>query len=103
MGRGEDIFLRIKRGGAAEINQMIADQVVEELFLDYKRAATVAPFQKLDPSDRRNLAKAIAGFANSEGGVVVWGVAWSSTETGAQAAPRSRGLGRWRPGAAANV
>jgi hypothetical protein len=53
---------------------MITQQVVEELFLDYKRAATVTPFPRLDASDRRNLAKAIAGFANSEGGVIVWGV-----------------------------
>jgi hypothetical protein len=74
MGRAEDIFFSIKRGGANEIRRMISDQVVEELFLDYKRAATVAPFKKLDPSDRKNLAKAIAGFANSEGGVIVWGV-----------------------------
>jgi Putative DNA-binding domain len=74
MGRAEDLFLRIKHAGTAEIDRMIADEVVEELFLDYKRAATVDPFKKLDLSDRKNLAKAIAGFANSEGGVIVWGV-----------------------------
>lgn len=53
---------------------MITEEEVEELFLDYKRAATVTPFRKLDVSDRKNLAKAIAGFANSEGGVIVSGV-----------------------------
>src|SRR5260370_357708 len=74
MGRAEELFLRIKHAGATEIDRMIDDEVVEELFLDYKRAATVDPFQKLDVSDRKNLAKAIAGFANSEGGVIVWGV-----------------------------
>jgi Putative DNA-binding domain len=74
MGRAEDLFLRMKHGGAEEVTRMIADQVVEELFLDYKRAGTVAPFRKLDDSDKKNLAKAIAGFANSEGGVIVWGV-----------------------------
>jgi hypothetical protein len=74
MGRAEDLFQRIKSGGAAEIDRMIQDQVVEELFLDYKRAATVAPYKKLDASDKKNLSKSIAGFANSEGGVVVWGV-----------------------------
>jgi Putative DNA-binding domain len=74
MGRAEELFLRINRGGAAEIDRMISKELVEELFLDYKRAATVTPFAKLDLSDRRNLAKSIAGFANSEGGVIVWGV-----------------------------
>jgi hypothetical protein len=74
MGRAEDLFLRIKHGGADEIDRMIREQVVEELFLDYKRAATVAPFKPLALSDRKNLAKAISGFANSEGGIIVWGV-----------------------------
>ena len=74
MGRAEDLFLRIKHRGADEISRMIREQIVEELFLDYKRAATVAPFGKLDSSDRKNLSKAIAGFANSEGGIIVWGV-----------------------------
>jgi hypothetical protein len=74
MGRAEELFLRIKHGGATEISRMITEEEVEELFLDYKRAATVTPFRKLDVSDRKNLAKAIAGFANSEGGVIVWGV-----------------------------
>ncbi len=30
--------------------------------------------KKLDNKDRANLAKAISGFGNSEGGVIVWGV-----------------------------
>jgi len=74
MGRAEELFSRIKDGGAAEIQTMVANSVVEELFLDYKRAATNAPFNRLDASDRRNLSKGIAGFANSEGGVIIWGV-----------------------------
>jgi hypothetical protein len=74
MGRAEDLFLRIKSGGAAEVLEMIKDEVVEELFLDYKQAATAAPFKSLAHSDRKNLAKAVSGFANSEGGVIIWGV-----------------------------
>jgi len=69
MGRTEDLFLRIKHGGANEVMRMIQQQIGEELFLDYKRAATGAPFGKLDQADRKNLAKAIADFANSEGGL----------------------------------
>jgi hypothetical protein len=74
MGRAEELFARIKEGGAAEIQAMIKAQVVEELFLDYKQSSTRLPGTKLSGDDRKNLAKAIAGFGNSEGGVVVWGV-----------------------------
>jgi hypothetical protein len=74
MGRAEDLFLRIKHGGADEVCLMIREPVVEELFLDYKGAATDVPFKKLAPSDRKNLAKAVSGFANSEGGIIIWGV-----------------------------
>ena len=73
MGRAEDIFQRVSQGGAAEIERMIGEPVVESLFLDYKRVAT-NDFKRLHADDRKNLAKAISGFANSEGGVVIWGV-----------------------------
>jgi hypothetical protein len=74
MERAEELFVRIKEGGAAEIHAMIKAWVVEELFLDYKQSSTPLPGAKLSDDDKKNLAKAIAGFGNSEGGVVVWGV-----------------------------
>jgi hypothetical protein len=61
---------------------MINAPVVEQLFLDYKRSSTVLPGVKLSDDDRKNLAKAIAGFGNSEGGVVVWGVDCRRTDEG---------------------
>jgi hypothetical protein len=82
MGRAEELFQRIKDGGVAEIQRMIAEQVTEELFLDYKQAATKGSFSKLDLSDRKNLAKAISGFGNSDGGIIVWGVDCRSSLTG---------------------
>ena len=42
MGRAEEIFLRFKHGGLPETRRMIDQQVVEALFLDYRRAATAA-------------------------------------------------------------
>jgi hypothetical protein len=74
MGRAEELFNRMKHGGAAEVHAMISAAIVEELFLDYKQSSTVLPANKLSDNDRKNLAKAIAGFGNSEGGVIVWGV-----------------------------
>jgi hypothetical protein len=82
MGRAEELFLRIRSGGAAEIHAMISGAVVEELFLDYKQSSTTLPAAKLADADRRNLAKAIAGFGNSEGGVVIWGVDCRRTDEG---------------------
>ena len=74
MGRAEDLFERLSRGGPAEIDLLIQDRQAEELFLDFKRSADNGTGRRLHDSDRQNLAKAISGFGNSEGGVVVWGV-----------------------------
>lgn len=74
MGRAEQLFEQIRRGQTAEIEAMIKAPIVEELFLDYKRAASTLPATKLHADDRKNLAKAMSGFGNSEGGLIVWGV-----------------------------
>jgi hypothetical protein len=52
---------------------MVSDAREEEfLFLDFKTSASggVRPLDK----DRRTLAKALSGFGNAAGGVLVWGV-----------------------------
>ncbi len=74
MGRAEDLFCRIKEKGEAAIDAFILDRQSEELFLDFKRSADNGNGTKLHDGDRKNLAKAISGFGNSEGGVIVWGV-----------------------------
>lgn len=74
MSRARDLFSRIIAGGYDGVLQMICDQVTEELFLDYKSSTNHGAGRRLDNGDKRNLVKAISGFANSEGGVIVWGV-----------------------------
>ena len=74
MGRAEDIFERIKVQGITAIDGFLADRQVEELYLDFKRSADSGSGAHLNPKDRSNFAKAISGFGNSEGGVLVWGV-----------------------------
>ena len=74
MGRAEDLFSRFVVHGQAAVDALIQDRAAEELFLDFKRSADNGSGSKLHQSDRNNLAKAISGFGNSEGGVVVWGV-----------------------------
>jgi hypothetical protein len=74
MGRAEDLFYRLIERGEAAIDDFIHTRKSEELFLDFKRSADDASSGHLNPNDRNNLARAISGFANSEGGVVVWGI-----------------------------
>ena len=74
MSRAIDLFSRIEQGGQAAILELIATRKSEELFLDFKRSADNGAAARLHDNDRNNLAKAISGFGNSEGGIVVWGV-----------------------------
>jgi hypothetical protein len=55
----------------ARIAEYIRMQQEEHLLLDFK---TVSRGDLSAPDDRKNLAKALSGFANSDGGLIVWGV-----------------------------
>ncbi len=77
MGRPEDIYERVKQLHETAIDEFIVARQSEELFLDFKRSADSGKGmggKVIHSTDRNNLAKAISGFGNSEGGVVVWGV-----------------------------
>jgi len=74
MGRAKDIFEKITSEGEVAINELILTRKSEELFLDFKRSADGGSGKKLHATDREKLAKAISGFGNSEGGVIVWGI-----------------------------
>ncbi len=75
MSRAEDIFQKLIYFGEEAIDEYIINSQTEELFLDFKRADSSGKNgTSLHRDDRRNLAKTISGFGNSEGGVVIWGV-----------------------------
>lgn len=75
MSRAEDIFQKLVYFGEDAIDDFIVNSQTEELFLDFKQAVSTGKnFTTLHRDDRKNLAKAISGFGNSEGGVIVWGV-----------------------------
>lgn len=84
MSRAEDIFQKLIYFGEDAIDEFIVNLQTEELFLDFKQAVSIGKnFNTLHRDDRKNLAKAISGFGNSEGGVVIWGVECSrDTEIG---------------------
>ena len=74
MNRADDLFSKLTAEGETAINELIVTRKAEELFLDFKRSGDDGAGQRLHESDCKNFSKAISGFGNSEGGVVIWGV-----------------------------
>lgn len=73
MSRAQDIFDRLRARKFKALDELIADQEPESLFLDFKRSADNGVGKNLHDDDNKNLSKSISGFANSSGGVVLWG------------------------------
>lgn len=63
------------------LRSWVATKRQEDLHLDFKALST-GPTR----DDRKNFAVAVSGFANSEGGIIVWGVDARKDETGVDAA-----------------
>ena len=64
---------------AADIANFIANGQEEHLQLDFKTVTGPALNAR---DDRKNLAVAMSGFANSSGGLIVWGVVARKNEAG---------------------
>lgn len=66
----------IKKRGFGAIKDVIARKESEKFFVDFKLTQTddYTGQRALYDSDKKNYAKAISGFGNSEGGIIVWGV-----------------------------
>ncbi len=90
MARAEDIFERIIKKGETAIDAFLLTRESESLFLDFKRSADDGSGNALHNNDRNNLAKAISGFGNSEGGVVVWGIDCSKLTRGSADVARAK-------------
>ncbi len=76
MSRAYDIFQKLIYFGEDALDEFIMNFQTEELFLDFKQVLNVSGKNhvSMHRDDRKNLAKAISGFGNSEGGVIIWGV-----------------------------
>lgn len=74
LSRAQELFHRIETQGAAYVATLVDAQKSEELFLDYKKISTKVSDRALSNHDRDNFKKALSGFANSEGGVILWGL-----------------------------
>lgn len=73
MENSEFLFRRLHEEGYDLINQMIETKQEEHLFLDFKEKKETSRVG-LSDDDRKNFAKALSGYSNSAGGVIVWGI-----------------------------
>ena len=68
------LFERILSEGYPFIRQLLCDRRAEDLWLDFKEKSNRERSGTLDRSDKHNFARALSGFANSSGGVLIWGI-----------------------------
>ena len=68
------------------IDEFVRTQQEEHLHLDFKAVGSA----DLTRDDRKNLAKSISGFANSDGGVIIWGVDARQNSEGVDGARATR-------------
>lgn len=70
------LFNQVKKQGLDYINQVILDKQAETYYLDFKvtEKDDYTNQKNLFPSDKKNFAKAISAFGNSEGGLLIWGI-----------------------------
>lgn len=69
----KDIYETILKGGEAALAQLIEDGQPEDLQIDFKEKSD-AGRSRPGTDDKKNLGKALSGFSNSLGGLLVWGI-----------------------------
>jgi hypothetical protein len=85
MSASAQLFDQFKKDGILLIKQAVAEEWFESLYLDFKTSGSRDGL--LTNHDQENYAKASSGFANSDGGVIIWGVvARKDKKTGIDAA-----------------
>ena len=68
-----NMLQQLKEHGITKLYQWVDSGVREDLHLDFKRKSR-ASSATLSDDDKRNFARALSGFANSDSGLIVWGV-----------------------------
>lgn len=77
-GAAWDLYQQFVLEGEARVNRAIETKESEGVYLDFKASKdpdTRQPTSTLTPKGEEHLAKLISAFANTLGGVIVWGVA----------------------------
>ncbi len=72
----DDLFNEVSKQGIAYIDDLITNKTVENYYLDFKvtEEKDYTDKRKLLMSDKKNYAKCISAFGNSDGGVIIWGI-----------------------------
>ena len=73
MDAARDLFEQFQDQGLALIDRWVAEGIREDLHMDFKRKSSPRG-PRLSDEDRRNYSKALSGFANSDSGIIVWGI-----------------------------
>ena len=59
-----------------EIHDFVTNQVAEDIFLEFK----TANYPQGVEFDKKNFSKCLSGFANSSGGILIWGISAKETK-----------------------
>ena len=78
-----DLYTRYMSIAREDIERFVSDAQEEHLTLDFK---TVQDAALKRPDDKRSIARSLSGFANSEGGLIIWGVDARKNDRGIDAA-----------------
>jgi hypothetical protein len=72
----QDLITELQAKQEQGILDLISRKESEQFFVDFKLTqwTDYAGKTALAPNDKKNLQKAISGFGNSEGGILIWGV-----------------------------
>ncbi len=81
MDAGRYLFDQLKSQGIELLNRWLEDGTREDLHLDFKRKSHPSEV-RLNDDDRKNYSKALSGFANSDSGIIIWGIGAPSSGTG---------------------
>ncbi|TMQ25274.1 MAG: ATP-binding protein [Nitrospirae bacterium] len=73
-------------GGLTGIQQLLADRVKESIYIELKTKKNRST-PELDDSDSWQFSRALSGFANSDGGVIVWGVETDKEDSASKLKP----------------
>jgi len=74
VGRAEDLRDRLELEGTVALEQLYLDRESENQWLDFKNVSSDFAPKILGSNNLKNFSKAVSGFANGPGGVIVWGV-----------------------------
>ena len=79
----EKLFTEITNLGIAYIENALRDKTTENYYLDFKTTEKqdYTNQRKLYVSDKKNYAKCISAFGNTDGGIILWGIKTGTSES----------------------